>query len=221
MSLCSLHYFPQWDSHTIIDPFHLICFRISSSPRIITSVYRWETLDLVNQIQLPCLYFYGCSRHCWCPALIPFTVLAPLFPAILSVADTGSSLYPSLEIYPWPGGATLLGNAWKVLFPLRASGSQWLTDTRIQKLSPCLKGDNTVVAFRLQNWDQAEIRPQLKTHLCLASSPASLIFLQVSPESMTSRCHLYKNLCLGLCFWEPNLRQWWTFSGFLAFILPS
>ena len=34
-----------------------------AAPGFLHQLYRWETLGVVNQIQLPCLYFYDCSRH--------------------------------------------------------------------------------------------------------------------------------------------------------------
>lgn len=112
---------------------------------MLVPVYRWETLDLVNRVQVSCPYYCGSSRHRWCPALNPCIVLLPQ-PQLLWVLLLMAQTYA----FPWrrqlflangshlrrrlPGG---------YIFPLGMMQPMinWYGDTKAEP--PRLKEDNS------------------------------------------------------------------------------
>lgn len=138
-------------------------------------VYRWEVLDIVNQVRVSCPHHCGCALLMPCPAPL-YCAGAPILVTV-SVTANGSSLCLSLDNCSWPVEATLPRNTWESVFLLRGFCSLCPSDMGIQKLKPLASQGTTLVPFTLQNspWGQAEVRLLLETSSVFSLFPCSVL----------------------------------------------
>lgn len=143
-----------------------------------------------------------CSRQPWFLTRSLLSGSHP--PAAVSLAANGSQLWPSLENFPVPMGATSPEKTWEVTFSL-LGGLQPLTDwyggkkvsSRIKKEWP--SGALPIVCS-LWNQATADFCNHIFVQLLPLPCPASFTPPWIFPEFTLSINHLYENPYLSLCF---------------------